>query len=186
MAFRIYTRTGDKGQTSLIGGTRVSKSSLRIEAYGTIDELNAYVGWAGDYQRDAEVVRLIRDIQDRLFTMGSSLATDPGKEVKMKLPELAEADIRELEKAIDAIDEQVPPLRSFILPGGDPAVSVSHVARCICRRAERLCVALTEQGEPVGPLVIPYLNRLSDYLFMLARYSSLQAGVEEIPWKPRK
>jgi cob(I)alamin adenosyltransferase len=186
MAFRIYTRTGDKGQTSLIGGTRISKSSLRIEAYGTVDELNAYVGWAGDYQRDAEVVRLIRDIQDRLFTIGSSLATDPGKEVKMKLPELAEADIQQLEKAIDAIGEKVPPLRSFILPGGDPAVSVCHVARCICRRAERLCVALTEHREPVAPLVIPYLNRLSDYLFMLARYSSLQAGVEEILWKARQ
>lgn len=186
MAFRIYTKTGDKGETSLIGGTRVSKSSLRIEAYGTVDELNCYVGWAGDHQQEAEVTSLIREIQDRLFTIGSSLATDPEKEVKMKLPGLEKEDILALEKAIDRIDETVPPLRSFILPGGDGAVSVCHVARCVCRRAERLCVALTEQEETVPPLVIPYLNRLSDYLFMLARYTSFKLGVEEIPWKARK
>jgi cob(I)alamin adenosyltransferase len=186
MAFKIYTKTGDKGHTSLIGGTRVSKSSLRIEAYGTVDELNCYVGWAADYQQEAEVVSLIREIQDRLFTIGSSLATDPEKEVKMKLPVLEEEDISVLEKAIDGIDEKVPPLRSFILPGGDPAVSVCHVARCVCRRAERLCVAVTEQEETLHPLVIPYLNRLSDYLFMLARYTSFALGKEEIAWKARK
>jgi cob(I)alamin adenosyltransferase len=186
MAFRIYTKTGDAGKTSLIGGTRVSKSSLRIEAYGTVDELNSYLGWAADYQQEETVISLLREIQDRLFTIGSSLATDPDKDVKMSLPDLLSEDITLLEKAIDEIDRKVPPMRSFILPGGDPAVSVCHVARCICRHAERLCVSMTEQGETVGPLVIPYLNRLSDYLFMLARRTSHSLGVEEIPWKARK
>lgn len=185
MAFRIYTKTGDKGKTALLGGTRVSKASLRIEAYGTVDELNSYMGWVADLQNDQHVVALIREIQDRLFTIGSTLACDPHKEIKMSLPNLKEEDITALEKAIDAIDDQVPPMRSFILPGGSPAISVCHVARCVCRRAERLCVALTENDEPVAPLVIPYLNRLSDYLFMLARFTAQSSGINDIPWKAR-
>lgn len=186
MAFHIYTKTGDKGQTSLIGGTRISKSSLRIEAYGTVDELNSYIGWAGDYQKENEVIALIREIQDRLFTIGSALACDPRKEIKMRLPDLKEEDITLLEKAIDKINDIVPPMRSFILPGGNEAISVCHVARCVCRRAERLCVGMEEQGEFVAPLIIPYLNRLSDYLFMLARYTAHQLGIEDIAWKARK
>jgi cob(I)alamin adenosyltransferase len=186
MSFRIYTKTGDQGKTSLIGGTRVSKSSLRIEAYGTVDELNSYIGWVGDYQKDDETTTFIRGIQDRLFTIGSSLACDPEKDIKMSLPDLENEDITLLEKAIDNINEKIPPMRAFILPGGNEAVSVCHVARCICRRAERLCVALIETNEFVGPLILPYLNRLSDYLFMLARYTSFTLGIEEIPWKPKK
>jgi cob(I)alamin adenosyltransferase len=186
MAFRIYTKTGDKGQTSLIGGTRVSKGSLRIETYGTVDELNSYIGWAGDFQKDKEVIALIREIQDRLFTIGSSLACDPHKEIKMRLPDLKKEDITLLEKEIDKIDNQVSPLRAFILPGGNEAISVCHVARCVCRRAERLCVSMEEQGEFVAPLIIPYLNRLSDYLFMLSRFTAHQLGIEDIPWKARK
>lgn len=183
---RIYTKTGDKGNTSLLGGTRISKASLRIETYGTVDELNSYIGWTADYQKDEKVIAIIREIQDRLFTIGSSLACDPKKEVKMRLPDLKEDDISLLEKAIDEINGQVPPMRSFILPGGNAAISVCHVARCVCRRAERLCVALTENEEFVGPLIIPYLNRLSDYLFMLARLTAHSSGIEEIPWKARK
>lgn len=186
MAFRIYTKTGDKGKTGLIGGTRVSKASPRIEAYGTIDELNSYLGWTADLQQEEHVIALLREIQDRLFTIGSSLACDPAKEIKMSLPDLREADIALLENAIDAINDKVPPMRSFILPGGSPAISVCHVARCICRRAERLCVGLLENDEMIGPLIIPYLNRLSDYLFMLARYTAHSSGTEEIPWKPRQ
>lgn len=186
MAFRIYTKTGDKGTTALIGGTRISKASLRIEVYGTIDELNSYLGWTADYQKDEKVILLIREIQDRLFTIGSSLACDPEKEVKMRLPDLREEDISLLEKAIDEINDEVPPMRSFVLPGGSAAVSVCHVARCVCRRAERLCVALGENNEFVGPMIVPYLNRLSDYLFMLARFTAHSSGIEEIPWKARK
>lgn len=186
MAFRIYTKTGDKGKTALLGGTRVSKASLRIEAYGTVDELNSYLGWVADLQSDEKVISLIREIQDRLFTVGSALACDPDKEIKMSLPDLKEEDITVLESAIDTIDQEVPPMRSFILPGGSPAISVCHVARCVCRRAERLCVALTEHDEPVGELVIPYLNRLSDYLFMLARFTAHATGVNEIAWKAKQ
>lgn len=186
MALKIYTKTGDEGTTSLLGGTRVSKSSLRIDAYGTIDTLNSYIGWACDYQEEEPVITFLRQIQEHLFTIGSSLATDPNKEVKMDLPHLKMEDIYQLEQAIDAINEQVPPLRSFILPGGHVAVSACHIARCSCREAERLIVALITNDELVEPLVIPYLNRLSDYLFMLARYTSMKLGIEEITWKGRK
>lgn len=186
MGVRIYTKTGDKGQTSLLGGTRVSKASLRIDTYGTVDELNSYVGWIGDYQKDKDIMSLLREIQDRLFTIGSALACDPHKEIRMRLPDLKEEDITLLEKAIDKMNDEVPPMRSFILPGGNEAISVCHVARCVCRRAERLCVGLEAQHEFVAPLIIPYLNRLSDYLFMLARYTAHQLGIEDIPWKARK
>lgn len=185
MASKIYTKTGDEGKTSLIGGTRVSKGSLRIEAYGTIDELNSYLGWVRDLQSEAPVLLFIREIQDRLFTIGSSLACDPEKELKMRIPDLTPGDVGLLEEAIDQITAKVPAMRFFVLPGGGPAISVCHVARCVCRRAERLCTTLTENGEFVGPLILPYLNRLSDYLFMLARYTTFKLGVEETPWKPR-
>jgi cob(I)alamin adenosyltransferase len=186
MAFRIYTKTGDQGKTSLIGGTRVSKASLRIEAYGTLDELNAYIGWVADYQKEEVLVAEIREIQDRLFTMGSSLATDPDKEVRMSLPELQPSDIAMLEKAIDRMEASLPPMQAFILPGGHPAVSVCHVARCVCRRTERLCVQLADEHPPLPSTVLPYLNRLSDYLFVLARHTARIYQAEEIVWKPRR
>ncbi len=186
MAFRIYTKKGDQGQTSLIGGKRVSKGSLRIATYGTVDTLNSYVGWVADLQAEEKVQTLLRRIQDRLFTIGSLLACDPEKEIRMKLPSLTQNDIGLLEKAIDEMDEKVPPMRSFILPGGHVAVSSCHIARCHCREVERLCVALEAQGQKTAPFVIAYLNRLSDYLFMLARYTAFQLNVEEIAWKAEK
>lgn len=186
MATKIYTKTGDGGLTSLIGGTRVSKASPRIEAYGTIDELNSFIGWAGDLQTDPEARQMLAEIQDRLFTIGSSLAADPGKDQKMLLPDLTEADITLLETAIDRIGERVPPLRHFVIPGGHPAVSACHIARSVARRAERLCIRLIDDGQYVGDLILPYLNRLSDYLFMLARQTAFSLKVEEKPWKPRR
>lgn len=185
MALKIYTKTGDAGKTSLMGGTRVSKSALRLETYGTVDELNSYMGWVADYQSEASIIELIREIQDRLFTIGSALAVDPGKSLRMELPRLENQDIVLLEKAIDAISEQVPPMRNFILPGGALPISICHVARCICRRAERLCVSLAEKEGSPDPLILAYLNRLSDYLFMLARYTAHRLHVDEILWKPR-
>lgn len=185
MAFKIYTKTGDKGKTSLIGGTKVPKSHLRIDSYGTIDELNSYIGLVSDHLTDAPSIKILREIQDRLFTIGSSLACDPEKEPKMKIPDLLEADITLLENEIDRMDALLPEMRSFILPGGHVAVSTTHVARCICRRAERICVNMQEQDMFVDELVIKYLNRLSDYLFVLARYTGQLLDVAEIPWKPR-
>ncbi len=180
---KIYTKTGDKGQTSLIGGTRVPKHHIRIEAYGTVDELNSWVGLLRDTVNDDSVKTLLTEIQDRLFTIGSLLASDPEKS-KMKLPELHDDDVTRLEKEIDAIDQVVPPMKSFVLPGGHPIVSHCHITRCICRRAERHTIHLSE-GHPVADIIVQYLNRLSDYLFMLARKLSHDLGAEEIPWKPR-
>jgi cob(I)alamin adenosyltransferase len=185
MSFKIYTKTGDKGSTSLIGGTKVLKSDLRIEAYGTIDELNSYIGLCSDLLADESSKKILREIQDRLFTIGSSLACDPEKETKMKIPDLREEDIVLLEKEIDSMDEQLPELKSFILPGGHPAVSHIHIARCICRRAERNCVRLQNEISEDSPLIIKYLNRLSDYLFELSRFVAHQLNAEEIIWKPR-
>lgn len=185
MAFKIYTKTGDLGQTSLIGGTKVAKSHIRIESYGTIDELNSYIGLVSDQIEFIEIKVTLKEIQDRLFTIGSSLATDPEKDSKMKLPDLKEEDILYLEQQIDRMNEALPVMKNFILPGGHVAVSTSHIARCICRRAERLCVNLKEHEEFIDPVVIKYLNRLSDYLFVLARYIGHLLQVEEIPWKPR-
>jgi cob(I)alamin adenosyltransferase len=185
MAFKIYTKTGDLGQTSLIGGTKVAKSHIRIESYGTIDELNSYIGLVIDQIEFTEIKGTLKEIQDRLFTIGSSLATDPKKDSKMKLPDLKEEDILYLEQQIDVMNEALPVMKNFILPGGHVAVSTTHIARCICRRAERLCVNLKEHEEFIDPVVIKYLNRLSDYLFVLARYIGHLLQVEEIPWKPR-
>lgn len=183
--FKIYTKTGDKGETSLIGGRRVPKSHIRIESYGTVDELNSYIGMICDLVNHADIIAQLREIQDRLFTIGSVLATDQDKEVKMKLPDLNENDVKLLEQLMDNMDESLPEMRSFILPGGILASSVCHVARCVCRRAERLCVAMQYEEETVPALVLEYLNRLSDYLFVLARYISHINHVEDIPWHPR-
>lgn len=185
MAFKIYTKTGDKGTTSLIGGTKISKSNIRIETYGTVDELNSWIGFAADSIKQKQSKKLLKEIQDRLFTIGSSLACDPEKETKLNIPDLHEADVELLEKEIDRMNEKMPPMKSFILPGGHIAVSSLHIARCVCRRSERLCVTLQEKNLFVEPLVIKYLNRLSDYLFVLARYTGYKLNVKEIPWKPR-
>lgn len=185
MATKIYTKTGDLGKTSLIGGTKVAKSHIRIDSYGTVDELNSYIGLLGDQLQDQHSKTTLKEIQDRLFTIGSSLACDPEKEPLMKIPDLKESDIVFLEQEIDRMNEALPSMKFFILPGGHVAVSSAHVARCICRRAERCCVNMMEQELFVDPLVIKYLNRLSDYLFVLARYTGQQLGVAEIAWKPR-
>jgi cob(I)alamin adenosyltransferase len=185
MALKIYTKTGDKGTTSLIGGTKVPKSHLRIEAYGTVDELNSYIGLCKDLLTNNQSKTILQEIQDRLFTIGSSLACDPEKEPKMKIPDLKETDITLLEKEIDRMNETLPPMKNFILPGGHATVSHLHIARCICRRAERCCVRLELEKEEVESIIIKYLNRLSDYLFVLARYIAHQLKAEEIPWKPR-
>lgn len=185
MAIKIYTKTGDQGKTFLIGGTKVPKSHIRIEAYGTVDELNSYTGLVNDHLSDTHTKAVLKEIQDRLFTIGSSLACDPDKEPKMKIPDLVEEDITALEKEIDAMNAVLPPMRSFILPGGHVAVSTIHVARCVCRRAERCCVNMQQQELFVDQLVIKYLNRLSDYLFVLARYAGHLLQVAEIPWQPR-
>ena len=185
MALKIYTKTGDKGITSLIGGTKVPKSHLRIEAYGTADELNSWIGLVNDQVKIKKTKKILKEIQDRLFTIGSSLACDPDKETKLKIPDLGESDITLLENQIDKMNERLPAMKSFILPGGHVAVSMAHVARCVCRRAERICVAMQEESLFVDPLVIKYLNRLSDYLFVLARFIGHELEVKEIPWKPR-
>jgi cob(I)alamin adenosyltransferase len=185
MSFKIYTKTGDLGQTSLIGGTRVPKSHLRIETYGTLDELNSYTGLINDLVSDIHTRLILREIQDRLFTIGPSLACDPEKETRMKIPDLKEADVVLLEKEIDRMEASLPVMKSFILPGGHSTVSTIHIARCVCRRCERLCVNMHEQQLPVDPLIISYLNRLSDYLFVLSRYIGQLLNAEEIPWKPR-
>lgn len=184
---KIYTKTGDKGKTSLIGGTKVPKSDDRIEAYGTIDELNSYIGLVTDLLITTEgaPTERLREIQDRLFTAGAALACDPEKEPKLKVPDLKESDIVLLEQSIDEMNAQMPPLTSFILPGGHPAISTAHIARTVCRRAERNAVRLQETGALVEPMVIKYLNRLSDYLFVLARFTAFRWNLPEIPWRPR-
>jgi cob(I)alamin adenosyltransferase len=185
MATKIYTKTGDHGKTSLIGGTKVPKSHIRIETYGTVDELNSYIGLVSDHLGDENAKSILKEIQDRLFTIGSSLACDPDKEALMKIPDLKESDINLLEKEIDNMSNELPAMKNFILPVGHVAISTTHVARCVCRRAERCCVNMQQQKMFVEPLIIKYLNRLSDYLFMLARYVAHLLNVEEIPWKPR-
>lgn len=185
MAFKIYTKTGDKGTTALIGGVRVPKSDIRIESYGTVDELNSYLGVVGDSCNSEEIREWLREIQDRLFTLGSMLATAPEKDVKMKLPDLHDSDVAWLEERMDKMDETLPQMRSFILPGGNVAASHAHVARCVCRRAERLCVAMQLGNEEVPELAVRYLNRLSDFLFVLARYITHINGGEDMPWRAR-
>lgn len=183
MGFKIYTKIGDAGTTGLFGGKRLPKSHLRIEAYGTVDELNAHIGMVRDQFTEPAVRALLKDIQDRLFTIGSNLASDPDKD--MPVPDIQAADIEALEKAMDEMDEVLPELKNFILPGGHPAVSSAHIARCVCRRAERLVVALSQESR-VEPVIVQYLNRLSDYLFILARFIGYSKGIDEVVWVPRK
>ncbi len=194
MAFKIYTKTGDKGETSLFGGARVPKSHVRVEAYGTVDELNSYIGLLTDLIDTPQYKTILKEIQDRLFTIGSILATEPSKQ--MKTPDLKNEDIQLLENEIDTMDDQLPPLKNFILPGGHSTVSFCNIARTVCRRAERLVINLVllekEEEQPINPhnelgqaLVIQYLNRLSDYLFILGRKIAKDLGAEEILWKPR-
>lgn len=182
MATKIYTKTGDKGQTALFGGKRLPKSHIRIEAYGTVDELNAFLGLLRDSVDNPTLQLKLKTLQDRLFDLGSVLACDPDKE--MGLPGLQEADVRFLEEEIDHMNERLPPLKNFILPGGHPTVSNCHIARCVCRRAERNVVALG-LSEKVDELNIRFLNRLSDYLFVLARYLAKELKVEEVAWAGR-
>jgi cob(I)alamin adenosyltransferase len=179
---KVYTKKGDKGTTQLIGGTRVPKSSLRIEGYGTIDELNSHIGLIRDQEISAESVDQLIEIQDRLFTIGSLLASDGSN--KMQLPQVSESDVTYLESCIDEMDIELEPMRSFVLPGGHTTVSFCHIARCVCRRAERIVVDLNE-NEPVDPIILTYLNRLSDYLFVLGRKLSKELKIKEVPWDPK-
>ena len=185
MSSKIYTKTGDKGTTSLIGGTKVPKSHLRIEAYGTVDELNSYIGLCKDLLDDAQGCKILLEIQDRLFTIGSSLACDPIKEPRMRIPDLKEEDVVLLEKEMDRMSDAIPAMKSFVLPGGHTTVSHLHITRCVARRAERCCVRLELESLEVDALLLKYLNRLSDYLFILSRFTTYQLKVQEIPWKPR-
>lgn len=180
---KIYTKTGDQGTTSLIGGKRISKADLRIDTYGTVDELNSHVGLLRDQEVNLKRKSKLIEIQDRLFTIGSTLASESDN-TKIKLPTLEESDVLFLEEAIDGMEADLPPMKSFILPGGHPSVSVCHITRTVCRRAERLAIALN-QHESINPIVIKYLNRLSDYLFVLSRKMAKELNVEETPWKPR-
>lgn len=180
---KIYTKTGDKGLTSLIGGTRVQKYHIRIESYGTVDELNSYIGLINDQNIGNDDKAILKEIQDRLFTIGSSLAADPEKS-KMKIPDLLETDVALLEQEMDKMNEYLPPLKHFILPGGNTTASYCHIARCVCRRAERLVVHLAEM-EWVDEKVIVYLNRLSDYLFTLSRKVVFNKKADENIWIPR-
>ncbi|MDB5121344.1 MAG: ATP/cobalamin adenosyltransferase [Sphingobacteriales bacterium] len=180
---KIYTKTGDQGITSLIGGTKVPKSHIRIESYGTVDELNSYIGLIRDQQISEAYKILLKDIQDRLFTIGASLASDPEKS-KMKIPDLNLSDVELLEAKIDEMNETLPELKHFILPGGNTTVSYCHLARCVCRRAERLIVSLASDSF-VDEKVVIYINRLSDFLFVLARYIGFKNGIAENQWVPR-
>lgn len=186
MSFKIYTKTGDKGMTGLIGGTRIPKNHIRIEAYGTVDELNSWLGVICDSLKDDQLRFRLKEIQDRLFTLGSSLACDPDKDTKMHIPDLHEEDITILEQDMDTMDEVLPALKNFVLPGGNLAASQTHVARCVCRRAERICVALQQENLFIDEKVIRYLNRLSDYLFVLSRFILHQAAGQETVWNPRR
>jgi len=188
---KVYTKTGDTGTTSLFGGTRVPKDHIRIESYGTVDELNSYIGLVRDQEMNTHYKEILVEIQDRLFTIGAILATPPEKEIKkngeLRLKKLGilESDIELLENEIDAMEAELPPMTHFVLPGGHTTVSYCHLSRCVCRRAERLAVHLSH-NEPVAENAIKYLNRLSDYLFVLARKLSHDLKAEEVKWIPRK
>ena len=188
---KIYTKTGDAGTTALFGGTRVPKYHIRIESYGTVDELNSYLGLVRDQDIDPDSKTLLAQIQDKLFTLGAILATDPEKEIlksgkeRLNIPKVTEEDIAVLEQAIDRMNDSLPPMTHFILPGGHTTVSYCHVARCVCRRAERL-VTLLHSEEPTDERVLKYLNRLSDFLFVLARKLSKDLHAEEVKWVPEK
>ncbi|UXP30801.1 cob(I)yrinic acid a,c-diamide adenosyltransferase [Reichenbachiella agarivorans] len=180
---KIYTKGGDKGETSLLGGTRLLKSNIRIESYGTVDELNSYIGLLRDQEVNTSKRAELIDIQNALFVIGADLATDPAK-TKVKRPPVTEEFTVRLENMIDAMDAQLPAMKFFVLPGGHQSVSFAHIARTVCRRAERQVIALAEQ-EFVSEEVKVYLNRLSDYIFVLSRWMSQQLSAEEIPWQPK-
>lgn len=181
---KIYTKTGDKGTTSLVGGSRVPKDDARLEAYGTVDELNSFIGLLSDTQgMDGELVRELKDIQNTLFNLGSQLASLPEDVEKYRIPVVTPEDIETLEHSIDRMQEDLEPLKKFILPGGHPAVSLAHVARCVCRRAERRTVSLQRAGIEGLDTAQRYLNRLSDYLFVAARTIARQCGVAERTWE---
>ena len=182
MAFKIYTKTGDTGETSLFGGARVPNSHLRVEEYGTVDELNSYIGLLCDLIDTPQYQLVLKEIQDRLFTIGSVLANDPSK--SMMVPDIKVEDVQLLENEIDKMEDELPALKNFILPGGHQTVSFCNIARTVCRRAERLVVAL-DAIEKIDPLSIKYLNRLSDYLFVLGRKVGKDLGAAEVIWKPR-
>ena len=188
---KIYTKTGDKGTTALYGGTRVKKYNLRIDSYGTVDELNSYIGLIKDQEISDTIKDVLLRIQNELFTLGAMLATPPEKETlksgkeRLNIPKVNENSITFLENEIDKMDEELPQMTHFILPGGHQAVSFCHVARCVCRRAERLCVELNDE-ENINSDILKYLNRLSDFLFTLARKLSKDLSVEEIKWIPQK
>ncbi len=188
---KVYTKTGDKGTTALFGGDRVPKHHIRIESYGTVDELNSHIGLLRDQQIDTHYKEILIRIQDRLFTAGAILATPPQKEIlkngkpRLNIPKISEQDVELLENEIDNMEKALPQMTHFILPGGHTTVSYCHIARCVCRRAERLSVHLNEL-EPTDPLVIKYLNRLSDYLFVLARKLSAELSADEVKWIPGK
>jgi len=181
--WKIYTKTGDKGETSLIGGTRVPKYHERIEAYGTLDELNSFIGNLRDQLTDVHLREVLLRIQENLFTAESELATDPEKEVKRVLPHLSEDDVFELENEMDAMNLHLPSLSSFILPGGHPLVSLCHVCRTVCRRGERIIIKVASDLV-VDEILIKYINRLSDYLFVLARELAFTNNIPDLPWKP--
>jgi len=180
---KIYTKTGDVGETALYGGRRVLKNDLRIETYGTTDELNSWIGLVRDVITDEAQRQLLKSIQDRLFTIGATLAADSDNS-KLIVPDLHESDVQQLESAIDLMETSLPALKNFILPGGHVYVSYCHLARTVCRRAERMVVALNSVSV-VSPLVVKYLNRLSDYLFVLSRKMAQDLQSEEIIWTPR-
>lgn len=182
---KIYTKTGDQGQTGLFGGARVSKASLRVESYGDVDELNSVLGTVRTESIDPVLEGLLQAIQEELFVLGAELARAPGKDVDIGVALLTEDEVLRLERAIDQLEGDLPPLQTFILPGGSRAAAQLHVARSVCRRAERHVVALAE-SDAIRPELIRYLNRLSDLLFVAARYANLRANVADIPWLGRK
>ena len=188
---KIYTKTGDKGTTSLFGGTRVPKHHIRIESYGTVDELNAHIGLLKDQDCGDHTRQVLNRIQDRLFTIGSTLATEPEKATlksgkdRLGISKISEQDIELLEQEMDSMNDQLPPMTNFILPGGHQSVSFCHIARCVCRRAERMATALHEIS-PFDDMVLMYLNRLSDYLFVLARKLSKDLNADEVKWIAEK
>ncbi len=179
---KVYTKTGDSGETSLFGGTRVKKNHLRLESYGSLDELNSFIGLLADSITEAETISLLRNVQARIFDLGADLANEK-KEKASKVPTIKERHIAELETAIDKMEEGLPAMKHFILPGGTVASSYAHVARTVCRRCERLIVSLGEETD-ISPMAQKYINRLSDYLFVLARHILKTSGKPEISWVP--
>jgi cob(I)alamin adenosyltransferase len=188
---KVYTKTGDQGTTALFGGTRVPKHHIRIDSYGTVDELNSHIGLIRDQDIDPSYKNVLIDIQDKLFTVGAILATDPEKAIlkngkeRLNIPKISDANILYLEQEMDAMDAELPPMTHFVLPGGHQTVSFCHIARCVCRRAERLATALNDIA-PFESNTLKYLNRLSDYLFVLARKLSKDLQAEEVKWIPQK